>query len=153
MKFQGLYFIFCVNFSSNGKYVISYSMEKITRLWDIGIGKQIQTFEDHSNYVRSVQYSSDDQTIGLCDLQSGHSNIVSYATFFPDNKYIASCSYDKTIRIWNVESGVRLKILKGHSYIVAYVTYFPDGQSIVSCSKDKTIRLWNVKNGKRNTKI
>jgi WD40 repeat protein len=35
--------------------------------------------------------------------------------FAPDGKSLGSCSFDGTVRLWDVSKGERIKILKGHS--------------------------------------
>ncbi|ETN98174.1 WD repeat-containing protein [Reticulomyxa filosa] len=61
---------------------------------------------------------------------------------------IVSSSLDKTIGLWEVESGKILKQFKGHSDHIMRATFSPDGRFIISCSSDKTIRIWNIETGK-----
>jgi WD40 repeat protein len=56
---------------------------------------------------------------------------------------LASGSYDKTVRIWNANTGAHVATLEGHSEQVYELAALPDG-CLASCSTDKTIRLWNV---------
>ncbi|MEE0961644.1 MAG: hypothetical protein U0L54_03740, partial [Bacteroidales bacterium] len=60
--------------------------------------KCLKTLEGHSFYVTSVAYS-------------------------PDGTKIISGSHDKTIKIWNANTGQCLQTLKGHSDIVYSVAY------------------------------
>ena len=60
---------------------------------------------------------------------------------------MASGSDDKTIKLWNLESGAQIKELKGHSYYVYSVTFSLDGKTLVSGSWDKTIKIWNLESG------
>ena len=46
---------------------------------------------------------------------NGHSESVNSVAISSDNKYIVSGSGDKTIKIWNLESGQEIKTLNGHS--------------------------------------
>ena len=57
-------------------------------------------------------------------------------------------SGDKTIRIWDAETGAAVgKPLEGHSLYVSSVAYSPDGWFIISGSHDRTIRIWNAETG------
>ena len=78
----------------------------------------------------------------------GHSRPVNSVVFSPDGKYIASASWDQTIRLWDGETGEQLRPpLEGHEDWVKSVAFSPDGKHIVSASDDKTIRLWDAETG------
>ena len=55
-----------------------------------------------------------------------------------------SGSRDKTLRIWDVQSGQEVCKLEGHSSVVRSVSFSPDGRQVVSGSSDKTVRIWDV---------
>jgi hypothetical protein len=78
----------------------------------------------------------------------GHSDAVSSVAFSPNGKHIVSGSFDKTIQLWDAETGEMLRPpLEGHEGHVRAVTFSPDGKHIVSGSDDKTIRLWDAEAG------
>jgi WD40 repeat protein len=54
---------------------------------------------------------------------------------------LASGSGDKTIRIWNLQSGETLQILNGHSGGVFCLAVL-ENDFLASGSADKTIRIW-----------
>ena len=74
----------------------------------------------------------------------GHDNLVRSVNFSPDGKTLVSGSWDKTIKLWNVETGKEIRTLKGHDELVRSVNFSPDGKTLVSGSEDKTIILWNL---------
>ena len=57
-------------------------------------------------------------------------------SFSPNNQYVVSGSDDNTVRIWDVESGDCIKILKGHTSCVYGVSFSPNNQYVVSGSND-----------------
>ncbi|KAL2803394.1 putative wd40 protein [Aspergillus granulosus] len=77
----------------------------------------------------------------------GHSNEVNSVTFSPDGQLLASGSGDKTIKLWDPNTGELRQTLKGHSGWVTSVTFSPDGQLLASGSFDKTIKLWDPNTG------
>jgi WD40 repeat protein len=82
----------------------------------------------------------------LHTLEGHNSNVLSVA-FSPDGKKVASGSKDKTIKLWEVNTGELLQTLKGHRNKVQSVAFSPDGHLLASGSEDNTIKLWNADTG------
>ncbi|MBN1567100.1 MAG: hypothetical protein JXA73_04590 [Acidobacteria bacterium] len=59
---------------------------------------------------------------------------------------LVSWSWDKTLRLWDGQSGACLAVLEGHTKAVEGVLALDDGQ-LLSWSEDNTFRLWNDKTG------
>jgi WD40 repeat protein len=58
---------------------------------------------------------------------------------------LVSCSNDKTLIIWNVETGLSAgRPLAGHEKLVKIAYFSVDGKKAISSSTDKTIRIWNL---------
>ena len=64
---------------------------------------------------------------------------VSYS---PDGNYIVSGSYDKTVKLWDKNSGKLIENFE-HTDGVKSVKFSPDGNDIVSCTFDKKVKLWD----------
>lgn len=77
----------------------------------------------------------------------GHTNYVSSIAFSSDSKLIATGSFDKTLRLWDVRSGTQLRVLNGHTEAVETAVFSPDNTKLASGSYDKTARLWDVATG------
>jgi WD40 repeat protein len=57
--------------------------------------------------------------------------LVTSVAFSPDGQHIASGSFDKTIRVWNVTTGETVAgPFTGHIGMVQSVAFSPDGQRI-----------------------
>jgi WD40 repeat protein len=61
-----------------------------------------------------------------------------------DGKKVVSGSGDKTVKIWDAESGAELHTLSGHNDLVNSVAVSTDGRKIVTGSYGKTVKIWNM---------
>lgn len=61
---------------------------------------------------------------------------------------MASASLDKTIKLWNVESGECLLTIEGHDTYVRSVCYKYDSDILASGSYDESVKIWDTTNGK-----
>ncbi|MFD9097508.1 hypothetical protein [Streptomyces collinus] len=79
----------------------------------------------------------------------GHTGAVYLTSFSPDGKTLATASYDRTVRLWNVADRSHPKPLgkplTGHSSWVSSAVFSPDGRTLASAGDDGTIRLWDVR--------
>ncbi|KAJ6507475.1 quinon protein alcohol dehydrogenase-like superfamily [Mycena vulgaris] len=78
---------------------------------------------------------------------SGHTDLISWAETSPDNKVIATVSWDKTVRIWSMETGETLHVLEGATNQGWSGAFSPDGALIAAGEGDKTARIWRVDTG------
>jgi WD40 repeat protein/tRNA A-37 threonylcarbamoyl transferase component Bud32 len=76
-----------------------------------------------------------------------HATRVTAVAWSHDSTRIASASYDKTVRIWDVSTGDNLFTYRGHSDRVLSVAWSPDGKRIASASTDRTVQVWDAATG------
>ena len=76
----------------------------------------------------------------------GHTDFVDAVAWSPNGHYIASASWDHTVRVWDAQTRTLL-LSYSHNDIVDALAWSPDGHYIASGSWDHTVRVWNVYTG------
>ncbi|MHC5722449.1 MAG: WD40 repeat domain-containing protein, partial [Nostoc sp.] len=54
---------------------------------------------------------------------------------------------DKTLKLWNLETGYEQFTINRHSYSVNAVAISYNGKQVISTSDDKTLKVWNLETG------
>ena len=118
--------------------------------------ERYEKFKEKINSSEKIVTGSDDYTLILWDIKlkkqiirmTGHQNIINDVKFSPNAFFLASASFDKSVKIWNGNSGLFLFNLRGHVGSVYQISWSPNSKMILSCSKDSTLQCWNIQTKK-----
>jgi WD40 repeat protein len=75
----------------------------------------------------------------------GHKDWVKGCAVDPMGDFIVSASFDKTLKVWDAQTGIELQTLKGHTNGVNGCAVGPLKTFIVSASSDETLKLWDAR--------
>ena len=116
------------NLSPDGTKVV-WQRYATAFIYDILTGRQTSVEHPESERIKAHERAE--------------SNIHDIA-FSPDGQRLATAAADKTTRIWNVQTGMVLAVLKGHREDVRNVSFIANGRQLLTRSDDGTVRIWAV---------
>jgi WD40 repeat protein len=89
-------------------------------------------------------------TPGTRHIFIGHTGGVNSVAFSPDGKTFVSGSDDKSVILWDVATGEKIRTFaEGHTKVIRSVAFNPDGKTVLSGSEDGTMILWDVATGRQ----
>ncbi|MGY4706335.1 WD40 domain-containing protein [Candidatus Bipolaricaulota sp. J31] len=119
-----------VDFAPDGKVFLTASVDETVRLWDAGTGRLIRTLWKPVK----VQF-----------LQPLVRDAIYAARFSPQGSLVAAGSEDRTVRLWDVETGRLIALMHKHRGIVGCVDFGPEGELLASGDTSGTVVLWDVR--------
>jgi len=137
---------------------LSYNKGPI-EIFETGNGQRIDRLE-RRGLIDSIELSRDGKYLALGTGNSGvlwdiaarrtlwagkgHRDRVFSIRFSPDQKMIATGSWDTDVRLWEVATGKELAVLNGHKAAVLNCAFSPDGRTLATKSDDRSIKFWNL---------
>ncbi|CAN6697008.1 unnamed protein product [Malus baccata var. baccata] len=76
---------------------------------------------------------------------TGHQQPINHVCFSPDGQWIASASFDRSVKLWNGTTGKFVAAFRGHVGPVYQISWSADSRLLVSGSKDSTLKVWDIK--------
>jgi WD40 repeat protein len=157
--------VFGVAFAPDGKHLLTASRDKTAKVWDLATKESVLTFPDHQNTVYSVAVKSDgklaysvgeDNQLRTWNAQGegkqvrasgGHAKAVFKVVRHPTQPFLATCSADQTVRLWNLDNGAAVRTMSGHTDWVYTVAFSLDGNFIASGSWNGEVKVWKTADG------
>ena len=127
-----------VAFSPDEKNIVTSSGDKRLILWQVDTGQPLQVFNGQQNAVFGVDFVP----------RHPHADPASTGDN-GDAPLLVSASLDRTLWVWDTESGVTLRVLQGHSAGILKIAVHAapetgQGVQVFSASNDGTVRRWDI---------
>lgn len=116
---------------------------KLAQVGGIAIERIVTASDDFTMYLWEPAKS----TKPLCRM-TGHQKLVNHVCFSPDGRYIASASFDNSIKLWDGRDGRFIATFRGHVAPVYQCAWSSDCRLLVSASKDTTLKIWDIRTKK-----
>ena len=130
----------CVNavrWSSNGQMLASGADDKLVMIWKKSPGT--------SGSFGSIGVTKNVENWRCSATLRGHAGDVLDLAWSPQDRWLASCSVDNSIIIWDAQSFPTIvAMLKGHTGLVKGVTWDPVGKFLASQSDDRSVKIWKT---------
>ncbi|KAF2293441.1 hypothetical protein GH714_001836 [Hevea brasiliensis] len=79
---------------------------------------------------------------------TGHQQLVNHVYFSPDGQWVASASFDRSVKLWNGVTGNFVAAFRGHVGPVYQISWSADSRLLLSGSKDCTLKVWDIRTQK-----
>ena len=119
--------VWCVRFSPDGRLLCTCSSDKTAKLWNVNSHTLERNFEVHTDTVWSCCFAP---PLALTSSE-GQVKVV-----------VATGSSDKSVKVWNAESGEVMHNLDGYSDAIDCLDFSSDGEVLCTSSRDGVITVW-----------
>ncbi len=130
-----------VAFSPDNRWLASGGKDNVIKIWDLTNGNVLRTLYGHSSNINALAVSDDGKL-----LATGSGNIKDDRDFGIFIKGGVVGGEDNTVRIWNVQTGAELHVIRGHELPIGALAFNQASRFLTSVSGD-AIKVWDVAAG------
>ncbi|KAF5316313.1 hypothetical protein D9619_006831 [Psilocybe cf. subviscida] len=134
--------------SRSAPLALTGARDATIRVWDIRLGYCVRVLEGHTGSVRclDVWCGVGEEVLESDDANTDQSRQRSRGLARRvRQRRCVSGSYDGTCRLWDVDTGECIHVLRGHFSQIYSVAF--DGVRVVSGGLDTTVRVWDADSG------
>ena len=133
---------------------------------DVSTGRVLTEYQEPGDYVRNLTLSPDGTMVtasgsGVSNIPGslrihrvpggevirelrGHTGWFANAVFNGDGTLLATCSSDRTIKVWDVASGQLINTFRDVEHDITHIRFLHDSRRLVSASFDGRVNLWTI---------
>jgi len=133
-----------VRVSLDGNLLASCSNDQTVRVWAAG-GKDVKAeMRDHDHVVECIAWAPEAATQAINEAATAAAGGDNKNSFSHVGPFLASGSRDKSVKVWDVSTGLCLFSLQGHDNWVRGISWHPGGKYLLTASDDKSLRVWDI---------
>ncbi|MDQ3744660.1 MAG: caspase family protein, partial [Acidobacteriota bacterium] len=137
-------------FSPDGRLLVTSNGDKTVQLRDLSAsGSNGAAGGGAGDFLpRPADSKPSDEATNATHVFESYSTGVYAVAFSPDKRWFATGNKDKTIRVWEVSTGRRVRTLTGHTGWVTSLAFSPDSRWLASASLSGAVKLWDNETGR-----
>jgi WD40 repeat protein len=150
-----------IKFSFDGRMLVVPGFDGVIRFYEASSGKLLNSIDNGTNQILSVAITADEKTlftasldrvdvwdISTRQLRTSFKEIGRLLQISKDQRWLASGSYEKGIRLRDLSTLQVRSTMYGHKETIYGIAFSHDSRLLASASWDGTVKIWHVLSGR-----